>query len=138
MARIFCILSTQGASVMADHNKLGRRGEEIAVSHLLANSYAILETNWRCGRLEVDIIARLRDELIVAEVKTRMAGFLVPPLDAVNNRKQKVMIRAANAYICRTGLNLEIRFDIITVVFTGKAGFTVNHIENAFYPLLSN
>jgi putative endonuclease len=105
---------------MAEHNKLGRRGECIAVSHLLANSYSILATNWRSGHMEIDIVARLKDELIVAEVKTRMAGFLSSPEEAVNHRRQKRMIRAANAFIGKTGLNLDVRFDIITVVFSGQ------------------
>ena len=121
---------------MAEHNNLGRRGELIAFSYLLANSYSILATNWRSGHMEIDIVARLKDELIVAEVKTRMAGFLISPEEAVNHRRQKRMIRAANAFIGKTGLNLDVRFDIITVVFSGQKEYVLSHIENAFYPPL--
>ncbi len=119
---------------MAKHNDLGNRGEKIAVRHLEARSYSVLETNWRCGRLEVDIIARLKDQLVVAEVKTRMGDFLESPLEAVNKRKQQLLIRAANAYISKSNLNLDIRFDIIVVIFSDDMEFQVYQIENAFYP----
>lgn len=123
---------------MAEHNLLGARGEEIAVRHLMSKSYTILEKNWRRRRLEVDIIARSGNELIIAEVKTRMEDFLSPPAEAVNRRKQESLVRAANAYINKTGLNLEVRFDIITVIFTRSDEYTLCHIENAFYPALKS
>ena len=119
---------------MAEHNELGNLGEEIAVRHLQDKSYVILERNWRTGRLEVDIIARLQDQVVIAEVKTRTDGFLESVGEAVNKRKQHLLIRAANAYVSRKNLDLDVRFDIITVIFEGKTKFQVRHIENAFYP----
>ena len=119
---------------MAEHNELGSQGEEIAVRHLQDKSYAILERNWRCGRLEVDIIARTGEQMVIAEVKTRTDGFMESPVKSVNKRKQYLLIRAANAYIARKNLDLDVRFDIITVIFEGKTKFQVQHIENAFFP----
>lgn len=123
---------------MAGHNELGTLGEEIASGHLKAKSYTILERNWRSGRMEVDIIARLGNELVIAEVKSRHRDYLGSPLDAVNRKKQKLLIRAANAYISKMGLDMEVRFDIIVVIFTKKTEFEVHHIENAFYPVAGN
>jgi putative endonuclease len=119
---------------VAKHNELGLRGEDIAIGHLTRLSYEILERNWRCGRLEVDIIARINDVLVIAEVKTRTGTFTEYPQETVNNVKQLRLIRAANAYIFQSDLNLDVRFDIITVVFSDTARYLVNHIENAFYP----
>ncbi len=119
---------------MADHNILGTRGEEIAAGHLMANSYSILERNWRNGRMEIDIIARLGNELIIAEVKSRMDDYLISPVEAVSRRKQRMLIRAANAYISKARLDLEVRFDIILVIFSSKEKHKIHHIENAFYP----
>ncbi len=119
---------------MAEHNITGINGEEIAIKHLTGKSCTIIEKNWRCGRLEVDIIAREGDRLIIAEVKTRTRGFLQSPGEAVNRRKQEFLIRAANAYIRKMNLDLEVRFDIITIIFSKKGDHTVQHIENAFYP----
>lgn len=119
---------------MAEHNITGINGEEIAIKYLAGKQCTIIEKNWRCGRLEVDIIAREGDRLIIAEVKTRTEGFLKSPGESVNLRKQEFLIRAANAYIKRMDLDLEVRFDIITVIFSKKGGYTVQHMENAFYP----
>ncbi len=118
---------------MAEHNKIGIRGEAIAADHLSERSYTILEKNWRSGRLEVDIIARKGNTLIVAEVKTRTGSFVENLTEAVNRRKQQLLIRAANAYVCKYNLDVDVRFDIITVVFE-EGSFRVTHIENAFYP----
>lgn len=119
---------------MAEHNITGSNGEEIAIKYLAGNQCTIIEKNWRCGRLEVDIIARDGDRLIIAEVKTRTEGFLKSPGESVNRRKQEFLIRAANAYVKKMNLDLEVRFDIITVIFSKKGGHTVQHMENAFYP----
>lgn len=121
---------------MAEHNITGARGEDIAAAYLSGLKYNILERNWRSGRLEIDIIARLNDQLVVAEVKTRIAGFIEQPHEAVNKKKQGRLIRAANAYINRSSLNLDIRFDIITVIFETSSITRINHIENAFYPVV--
>ncbi|MFY7938847.1 MAG: YraN family protein, partial [Flavobacterium sp.] len=43
---------------MAEHNDLGKLGEELAVDFLEKNSYEILETNWTFQKAEVDIIAQ--------------------------------------------------------------------------------
>jgi putative endonuclease len=119
---------------LAEHNLLGSRGEDIAAGFLSDNSFEILERNWRCGRLEVDIIARLNDMLVIAEVKTRIGKFIEFPQESVDIRRQKRLIRAANAYIYQSNLNFEIRFDIITIVFDDKINYRITHIENAFYP----
>jgi putative endonuclease len=119
---------------LAKHNVLGSRGEDIASSYLSANSYQVLERNWRCGRLEVDIIARFNEVLVITEVKTRIGNFIEFPQESVDIRRQKRLIRAANAYIYQSNLNLEIRFDIITVVFDDEINYRITHIENAYYP----
>jgi putative endonuclease len=119
---------------LAKHNLLGSRGEHIAARYLSDNSYEVLERNWRCGRLEVDIIARYNETLVIAEVKTRIGNFMEFPQESVDTRRQKRLIRAANAYIYQSNLNLEVRFDIITIVFDDEINYKITHIENAFYP----
>ena len=42
---------------MALHNELGKAGETAACQYLLERDYHILERNWRCHPLEVDLIA---------------------------------------------------------------------------------
>ena len=119
---------------MAEHNETGQEGEEMAARHLAAKGYKILETNWRFRKLEADIIARKDDLLVVAEVKTRKTNFFGEPETFVNRKKQQNLIQAAHEYIQRKELELEVRFDIISVVLSDESA--VKHIEDAFSTVL--
>ena len=119
---------------MAEHNDTGIIGEDLASVYLEAKGYSILEKNWRFGKEEIDIIAQEKDVLVVAEVKTRSGSFFGEPEEFVNRQKQRHLIKAANAYIEKNDLDLEVRFDIIGVIITGKS-HRINHIEDAFQPI---
>ena len=119
---------------MAEHNDIGQAGEDLAVKWLEEKGYEVLERNWRFGREEIDIIAKKDDMLIVAEVKARTGNFFGEPEEFVNRQKQTNLIKAANVYVERKGLELEVRFDIIGVIFSGK-NHKINHIEDAFHPV---
>ena len=119
---------------MAEHNITGQKGEEMAAKFLEEKGYTILETNWRFMHLEADIIAKTGQTLVVAEVKTRKSNYFGEPESFVTKQKQKNLIRAANAYVERKDLDLEVRFDIISIVLNDNTA--VKHIEDAFYPLL--
>ncbi len=119
---------------MAEHNDTGKKGEEIAARFLENKGFTILETNWRFKNLEADIIARVAKTLVVAEVKTRKSNYFGEPESFVTKQKQKNLIKAANEYILRNNLDLEVRFDIVSVVLNDSTA--VKHIEDAFYPLL--
>jgi putative endonuclease len=118
---------------MAEHNELGKKGEELAARHLVAKGYKIKETNWRYGNDEVDIIAEHNNFLVVVEVKTRQSNYFGEPEAFVTLKKQQFIIRAANAYIEQKNIDLETRFDIVSVVMA-REETQVNHIEDAFYP----
>lgn len=120
---------------MATHNETGTKGEQIAANYLEKKGYTVLETNWRFKNLEADIIASIDKTLVIAEVKTRKSNYFGEPETFVNKQKQKNLINAANEYIIRNQLDMEVRFDIISVIVNDKE-IKVNHIEDAFYPLL--
>ena len=69
---------------MAAHNQFGIKGEEIAADYLRLKGYTILDTNWRSGHKEIDIIARFKDTIIFVEVKSRANDFYGKPQDAVD------------------------------------------------------
>jgi len=121
--------------LMADHNELGKKGEDLAVEYLGKKGYKILEKNWRQGRNEIDVIAADGKYLVIAEVKTRKSGLFGDPETAVTKEKQKALIRAANAYIRYKNMQMEVRFDIISIIIA-KEKEQIHHIEDAFYPLL--
>jgi len=118
---------------MAEHNVLGKDGEAAAVAYLEEKGYRILQTNWRLGSYELDIIAQTADELVIIEVKTRSSGSITNPEDAVTNQKIKHIVAATDLYIKYFDLDLPARFDIISII-GNPPNFEIEHIEDAFYP----
>lgn len=118
---------------MAIHNALGKAGEDAAAAHLTAHGYTILHRNWHKNHLELDIVATKDNELVIVEVKTRAANTCIAPQDAVNWKKVRHIVVAADAYIKHFNIDLPVRFDIMTAIGS-KDNFQIEHIENAFYP----
>lgn len=120
---------------MAEHNILGKRGEDAATEFLAGKNYKILARNKRYGHLEIDIIAEYKEMIIFVEVKSRSGTYFEQPFQAVTIKKQKKIIKAANIYIEENEIDLEARFDIISIVEENDK-FKIEHIEDAFYPLV--
>lgn len=120
-----------------DPHELGKLGEDLAVEYLIKKGYQILERNWRSGHKEIDIIALIDETLAIVEVKTRKTDDYGEPDIAVGAYKQRMLIWAADAYVRYKNLNVDVRFDIISIVFTDEEP-QIEHIEDAFYPSLSH
>ena len=116
---------------MASHNELGKKGEAIAEEYLSRNGYQILERNWRYLKAEIDIIAQIENTLAIIEVKTRSSIDIILPEQAVNSKKIKLLTSAANEYVIQNDLDLEVRFDIITIHKIDRK-YKLNHINEAF------
>ena len=119
---------------MAEKHDLGNKGEEIAVEHLRSLGYTIRHTNWRVQHLELDIVAMDDNELVVAEVKTRGSNSYEHPSEAVSNKKIRFLVNATEAYIQEYDLDVETRFDVISIIFFSKTDFELEHFKDAFYP----
>lgn len=117
---------------MADHNELGKLGEELAVEFLQKEGYDILETNWVFQKAEVDIIAKKENTLAIVEVKTRSSLDFGLPQDFVKPKKIQLLVKAVNEYVVKNDLDLEVRFDIIAVHKKGKS-LVIEHLVDAFY-----
>ncbi|MCQ2263425.1 MAG: YraN family protein [Bacteroidales bacterium] len=118
---------------MTDKQVTGQNGESLAQQHLSANGYMILDTNWRYGHLEVDIIALKENTLAFVEVKTRSSDKINAPEASVNLQKQRNLFRAANYYVTKHGYGYEVRFDIISIVQSAQ-GSRLEHMPDAFSP----
>jgi putative endonuclease len=119
---------------MNDRQKLGKKGEDLAVDFLRKKKYEILDRNWRYSRSELDIIAKFDSKLVFVEVKAKRSDAYLPPEMNVGPQKRRTIIDAANRYMEAFNYEGEIRFDIISVLIHGKAGHTVTHFEDAFFP----
>lgn len=117
---------------MAEHNELGKFGEELAVEFLQKNDYVILETNWTFQKAEIDIIAQKGTVLAVVEVKTRSSIEFGLPQDFIKPKKIQLLVKAVNEYVISNDLDVTIRFDIIAI-YKEENNFKIDHIEDSFY-----
>jgi len=117
---------------MAKHNQLGEKGEQLAVDFLIENGYEIVERNYRFDRAEVDIMVKKENTLAIIEVKTRSTSDFGDPQDFLKPKQIQRIVKAVDEYVIENKLNVEVRFDIIAIV-KEKNGFSIEHLENAFY-----
>ncbi|HRM45199.1 MAG TPA: YraN family protein [Flavobacterium sp.] len=117
---------------MAEHNELGKLGEELAVEFLRKEGYRILETNWMFQKAEIDILAQKENILAVVEVKTRSSLDFGLPQDFVKPKKIQLLVKAVDAFVSERDLDIQVRFDIIAVHKEDKS-FVIEHLIDAFY-----
>lgn len=116
---------------MAKHNLLGKQGETEACGFLENKGYTILERNWRSSHRELDIVAEHDGWLVVVEVKTRTGEPWEAPENAIDQRKIRHIVNATHHYVRHHFIDLPVRFDVITVVFTPESTH-IEHLEDAF------
>ena len=110
----------------------GKWGERLAACYLFFHGCRILERNYRCGRYEIDIVARERRSgiLVFAEVKTRSSVSFGLPRDAVDSKKQFFLTRAAQGYLKEHGdPDAHTRFDVVEVY---TKPLRIVHLKSAF------
>ena len=118
---------------MAAKDDLGRRGEDLAASHLRARGYLILDRNWRCREGEIDIVARDGDEVVFVEVKTRSSLAYGHPLEAITVRKL-ARLRLLSGRWCgaHPDAGRRIRIDVVGVIAPRDAPPRIEHLERVF------
>lgn len=117
---------------MADHNELGREGEDEALLYLTQKGYTLLARNWRAGHLEIDIVAEWYGEIVFVEVKTRRDEHFAPAAEAVTLHKKRNIIAAGRTYLAQNNLlGAPYSYDIITVVGRQRP-FSITHLRHAY------
>lgn len=119
--------------------EFGLLGESCAAEYLESRGYTVLSRNVHVGHGEIDIIAQRDEYLIFAEVKTRRQkpDSVVPfgtPASAVNEAKQKNIIRALEGYLTSFDTALQPRIDVIEVYISPideTKVLDIRHYENA-------
>ena len=117
---------------MADHNDFGKLAEELAEQFLVQKNYKILAKNYSYQKAEIDIIAEFENQIIIVEVKARKTDAFMLPQEAINKKKIRLIVSAANDFLEQNNINLETRFDVISVLPNETGKLEINHIENAF------
>ena len=126
---------------MAEHNDLGKWGEQYVEAFLRRKGYIILERDWRHGRslCDIDLICKTADQttIVFVEVKTRSANDITLPEDAVTLNKMRRLGHSADNYVKMNNITEDLRFDIVALVGNSNDDEPqINHIEDAFNPLL--
>ncbi len=117
---------------MAQHNELGKIGEQIAVDFLIKKGYTIKERNWHFKKAEIDIIAQLENILIAVEVKTRSTDVFGDPQEFIKPKQKNLLITAMNEYVISEDLDVDVRFDVIGIIKNQKET-KIEHLEDAFF-----
>ncbi|WP_026425336.1 YraN family protein [Actinokineospora inagensis] len=118
---------------MAEHLRVGERGEEIAAKHLVDSGLVILARNWRCELGELDIVCADGDRLVVCEVKTRTGTHYGGPAEAVTDVKARRIRRLARRWRVDRGIpKCSIRFDIVAVLLPPGGDPVVQHLIGVF------
>lgn len=124
---------------MARHNDVGKWGEDLAADYLRNHGYILRDRDWRYGHRDLDLVVLSPDTttLVFVEVKTRTSDIVLSPMDAIDRRKIRNIGLAANDYVKLHDVREELRFDIISIVGENADVATVEHIVDAFNPLLT-
>src|SRR6185312_89171 len=98
---------------------LGLAGEAYAARWLEQLGWTLLERRFRNGHRDLDLVARRGSEF-------------GDPVEAVDWRKRRELIRSAHVWVDRFGNPTDsYRFDVIGVLIDG-ARVRIRHVQNAF------
>ncbi|MBQ9483459.1 MAG: YraN family protein [Ruminiclostridium sp.] len=114
----------------------GKAGEDHVCGYLEKRGYRIAARNYRIKGGEIDIIAEKSGVIAFVEVKTRKFGSLSDGIDAVDVKKQRCIVRAADRYLEEFPVSgRDIRFDAAVVTVTTEEMprvLEMKYYENAF------
>ena len=117
---------------MSKTASIGQRGEDFAADYLKRQGLRLLARNWRHGSWELDMVCREGHTVVFVEVKTRKAGGLTRPVEALTPRKRATLLRAAHAWLqAQNAWDSPCRFDLLAVHDHGTH-FTLEHYRHAF------
>lgn len=118
--------------LMAQHNQLGKIGEDLACNYLMNHGYTIMSRNFIYQKAEVDIIAKKGNYLAIVEVKTRSTSDFGDPQDFLKPKQIQRIVLAVDEFVNSNQLDVNVRFDIIAIV-KNNSGVKIEHLKDAFY-----
>lgn len=115
-----------------ERQALGELGERIAARWLARHGWEIVAHRFRSGHRDLDLVVRRGGSVAFVEVKARRGTAFGDPVEAVDWRKQRQLVRSAWVWIERCGRPEEAyQFDVIGVLLT-PAGVRIRHVAHAF------
>ncbi|HTS89487.1 MAG TPA: YraN family protein [Gemmatimonadales bacterium] len=118
-------------------HRLGHTGELEAIEFLHSQGWIVLAHRFRVGHNDLDLVIRRGAMVAFVEVKTRVGGGFGPGRQAIGWRKRRTLTRLAEAWRARHGAPGDTyRFDVVEVVRGGSEAGRVEHLEDAWRPLV--
>jgi putative endonuclease len=116
-----------------NRRKAGNYYERKAAVYLETHGYKIVEKNYYTRYGEIDLIARDGIYLVFIEVKFRSSLKSGHPLEAVDEKKQSRIRKAALCYLYRKGYSEQTpcRFDVVWILRKERKE-KIAVIQNAF------
>jgi len=113
---------------------LGTLAEDVASSYLKLTGREVLARGYVFRGKELDIVAREGDRVLFVEVKFRRTVVCGLPREAVDARKRRHIVFAAQGFLAERRLTARpCRFDVIEVMLEpGGLDLRVRHIPGAF------
>lgn len=117
-----------------DRYAIGQRAEDVAAAHLEREGFRVLWRNVRIGPLEIDLVAKKDDLVIIVEVRSRGATAFEGPLASIGWNKRRMLLRAARG-LWRGRLKkmpdvARVRIDVIAIT-PGSDGPRIEWIRGA-------
>lgn len=112
----------------------GSVGERAAVRYMKKRGYRIVARNYENRLGEIDVIALDGETIVFVEVKTRRTSRKGQPVEAVDIRKQRQILKTAQAFLKeRDLLDRSVRYDVIGLLWPeDQENPQVDHYISAF------
>jgi len=113
---------------------VGRYGEDLALEYLKKKGYKITDRNLKISYQEIDIIAKIKEKIVLIEVKTRVSKYDNSAEENFSRRKINNLIKALEIYTARNKINPEnTRLDLITIdINKAKKIAKIKHYKDVF------
>ena len=115
-------------------HRAGLEAEAIAAEWLTARAWTVVESRYRLGHHDLDLIVRRGSLVAFVEVKWRATNVFGAPEEAIGHRKRRVIEQVGWAWILRHGQPADqYRFDVIAMSGPLER-CRIRHIEDAWRP----
>jgi len=120
--------------MLTDKQKLGQKGENLALRYLEKQGYKKIIQNYRFGKGEIDVICEYENDIIIIEVKSVKVDGFGSGEERITPKKQKTIIETTYGFLSENQQYEEygVRFDVVVVNFK-KYPAEVVHYESAFW-----
>lgn len=106
-------------TTMAEHNEIGKIGEDLARAFLMKQGFTILDTNYRILQGELDIVAKKDSKIHFVEVKSikvrdfsNLNSLAVQPEDNLTYGKYSKLVITIDSYLKSRGVPHETRYQL--------------------------